>query len=810
MTTITSAKETSPILIAAQQACDLIAPVWPLDQFIAVNPWWSHSDQPLEDCIATLTARGRVSGLMPPDYYSQLWRQGHIKRPHLQHVINQSPDADFTPETLLEALEQQPKTYKTPLMTDTIDQHRNLVRLMPWQEEVTHQISQFCGAFFDRGQASWKPHQNESLYAAWRHTLIGDKGIGLLMAEPDIYHTFRTLPESPIALLETALEELAVPEADWLVYCHSLLLSVKGWAAWCSYLGWQADLKGDQDDHSLQLLCIRLAWELILFRHYDDKQARQRFLQHLAKDQWRQQSARQQQQALWLWQEAMEYAFQSQLIAKLNNTPEKKPAPAPKLQAAFCIDVRSEVYRRHLEAQNDDIQTIGFAGFFGLPVNYKPNETPYVRPQLPGLLAPQYTVGHREMRSDEHKQRLLQSWRQFKKGAPSAFTFVESAGLFYAYKLLKKTLFPGHGDNHPINGCTQVSPPQLLHRCNSDQTIELSEKVQLAESILTGLGLLENFAPVVLLVGHGSQSHNNPHAAALDCGACCGQTGEVNSRALAHLLNDSQVRDELSNKGWAIPDTTCFVPALHNTTTDEVSLFDQQHYPQLDHKLITEIRSWLDRASAGCRLERMHSFDHKVTHSDKQVRALIKRSYDWSQVRPEWGLANNACFIIAPRSRTAAINLEGRSFLHDYNAAKDPDFSLLELILTAPMLVTHWINFQYYASVVDNPNYGSGNKVLHNVVGGNIGVFEGNGGDLRTGLSLQSLHDGNQWMHQPLRLSVFVQAPQDAIDRILEKHPHVRQLVDNQWLYLFSLGEQIEQRTKAGWQAMPSPEQDNA
>ena len=159
-------------------------------------------------------------------------------------------------------------------------------------------------------------------------------------------------------------------------------------------------------------------------------------------------------------------------------------------------------------------------------------------------------------------------------------------------------------------------------------------------------------------------------------------------------------------------------------------------------------------------------------------------------MRPEWALANNAAFIAAPRERTAGLDLEGRAFLHDYRWREDPDFQVLELIMTAPMVVAHWINMQYYASTVDNRRFGSGNKVLHNVVGGALGVLEGNGGDLRTGLALQSLHDGTRWMHEPLRLSVFIEAPWQAIDEVIGRHVMVRQLVENGWLHLFALDEQ--------------------
>ena len=168
------------------------------------------------------------------------------------------------------------------------------------------------------------------------------------------------------------------------------------------------------------------------------------------------------------------------------------------------------------------------------------------------------------------------------------------------------------------------------------------------------------------------------------------------------------------------------------------------------------------------------------------VKKFLARSRDWAQLRPEWGLANNASFIVAPRALTRNIDLEGRSFLHDYTWQNDTDYAVLELIITAPMIVTNWINLQYYASVVDPVKYGSGNKMLHNVVGDHIGVFEGNGGDLRIGLPIQSVHDGDNWRHQPLRLSVYIAAPTDAISKIVNAHCAVRELLDNGWLFLFA------------------------
>jgi uncharacterized protein YbcC (UPF0753/DUF2309 family) len=194
----------------------------------------------------------------------------------------------------------------------------------------------------------------------------------------------------------------------------------------------------------------------------------------------------------------------------------------------------------------------------------------------------------------------------------------------------------------------------------------------------------------------------------------------------------------------------------------------------------------------------------------KLQREIEQRSRDWAQVRPEWGLAGNAALIAAPRSRTRGLSLEGRVFLHDYDSSHDPEDKILELIMTAPMVVASWINLQYFASTANNAQFGSGNKNLHNLVGG-IGVCLGNGGDLQVGLPWQSVHNGRHVVHHPLRLSVFIEAEPEAINRVIARHAHVRELVDHQWIHLFSIGDQGDsfqryegkQKWSAGLPAFP-------
>jgi uncharacterized protein YbcC (UPF0753/DUF2309 family) len=277
---------------------------------------------------------------------------------------------------------------------------------------------------------------------------------------------------------------------------------------------------------------------------------------------------------------------------------------------------------------------------------------------------------------------------------------------------------------------------------------------------------------------------NNPHATALDCGACGGHTGEANARVAAAILNDRQVRAGLGVRGIEVPDDTWFLGCLHDTTTDDIAIFDEARAPASHKADLAQARIWLAQATTLSRLERTTLL--RIPPGPDAEARVIARSRDWAQVRPEWGLAGNAAFIAAPRSRTRGIDLGGRAFLHDYDWQNDQGFGVLELILTAPMVVASWINLQYYGSTVNNRAFGAGNKVLHNVTG-TIGVLEGNAGDLKIGLPWQSVHDGQRFVHEPLRLNVIVEAPRDAINAVIEKSEALRLLVDNRWVHLFAM-----------------------
>jgi hypothetical protein len=367
------------------------------------------------------------------------------------------------------------------------------------------------------------------------------------------------------------------------------------------------------------------------------------------------------------------------------------------------------------------------------------------------------------------RKRVGRAWKAFQLSAVSNFSFVEACGLGFGGKLLADGLGwrKGAAEEGPTDLCAEA---------------DLAARVALAAGALRNLGLTSGFARLVLLCGHGSETANNPYGSSLDCGACGGNAGLTSARVAAQTLNEAAVREGLRADGIDVPAETWFVAGLHNTTTDEVTLVEEGNELPAVRAAMGELRARLAKAGVVARGHRLPTLGLRAGREG----AVGERSRDWAQVRPEWGLAGNAMFVAAPRSLTANLDLGGRAFLHNYDWRTDESAAVLELIMIAPMVVANWINLQYYASTVNNAKFGSGNKVIHNVVG-MLGVVQGNGGDLQVGLPWQSVHGGRKFVHEPLRLNVLLAAPRERIVGVLRKQAGVAELVANRWLHLFAL-----------------------
>lgn len=780
-----------------------VAPLWPLRDYVAVNPFLGLADRRFLDAYRQIKAVRDCELLADPSHYESLILRGEVTPADLEQALIQCASEypgwfdGITREKIVAHLvrdaqqSEQPGSSEYQRLYYTLAEIVDRVEGGAWTSHIINDVTRHCAAHYDQGQAAWpSPWKNLPLYTAWRRSasmnprmdMLGLKGYRALVA---------SLPPSPRDAIVRLLNKLGVAEAYWpgLLLCQ--LMSVAGWASYVKYSQQDKPSFDPGSDDLVGLIAIRLAYDVaLLYSGHAGAETDAVLEQALPARPGLAEDLPPSADVLirYAMQVAVEAAYRRKTLSQIDaNPPSEQPFDSRKaVQMVFCIDVRSEVVRRHLESLDDAIETMGFAGFFGVPIEYVTPGQHKGDAHCPVLLKPTLRACDRASDNSEAgdalraagRQRWGGAWKRFKNSAVSCFSFVESLGLLYAVKLIGNTFV------RPVRAvsgarCGEAGHLELQHQPSlpghAAQAVEVDSRVALCAGILKNLGLTEGFARLVVVCGHEAGVVNNPYKAGLACGACGGHSGAPNARVVAGMLNDPRVRAGLADQGIAIPQDTWFVPAVHDTTTDQIRLMDTGGLPASHEADVRQLDQWIDEAGRLTRAERSGRL------SEQDGESLMRRGRDWSEVRPEWGLAGNAAFIVAPRSRTRGLDLGGRVFMHNYDPAKDPDHSVLELILTAPMIVTSWINLQYYASATDNQHFGSGTKTLHNVVG-NFGVLSGNGGDLKTGLPWQSVHDGAQLQHQPLRLLVIVESTRAALDTIIRKHASVRDLVENGWL----------------------------
>ncbi|QQL45566.1 YbcC family protein [Sulfuriroseicoccus oceanibius] len=778
---------TSKWITAAQTAANRIPPLWPLKHFVAVNPFLNMTGESFAQVAARMAKAVPGGMLINRSFFRGKYVDGQITEASLEQAIAALEstgqlvlDEGDTAPTLheLEAwlYSAEPTSPHIGTFADTIDR----IHQSRWAATITEEISRWMGAYLDEGQAIWtQPWQGQSLFSAWLEAASIDRN-----AELAGLHHFRkfvqALPQDPLAAIEK-LADLADTKVegaeDWF---HRELLSVGGWASCLEY----RKREGISQDGAIALLAIRLAYDVALLQQFDtptlraywrkqvlvrDAQADRRLLLHL------------------VWQEALELTHADSLLATLKSTTETPAAPTTRASAqlVFCIDVRSEPMRRAIEKHDSTIETMGYAGFFGMPIAKRAFGSQHGTTHCPVIVQPPYEVceapadnEQTELEKVHNKRSLGGVFKSFKDSAVSCFSFVEAGGLNYSWPLLRDGFLRKAPNHH-----SDLAPrTDLQHEsCGIPQ----ADQPELAKGLVRALNLDAHSARLVVLCGHGASTKNNPYDSGLQCGACGGHSGDFNAKLAAQIMNDPAVRESLAADGMALPEDTLFLAGRHDTTTDTITLFDPDQIPASHRDDVARLEQSLATACNHAQVARAPQLGITETDPAKVAAALAERTDDWSQVRPEWGLAGNGAFIIAHRDTNKHHDLGGRAFLHHYESENDPQGAVLQAILGGPMVVGSWINLQYYASTANHQVFGSGNKVLHNV-NGTHGVQLGNGGDLKSGLPLQSIHDGTNWVHEPVTLKVFVDAPADKVRAALDSQPTAKELVDNHWLRLYA------------------------
>jgi hypothetical protein len=506
--------------------------------------------------------------------------------------------------------------------------------------------------------------------------------------------------------------------------------------------------------------------------------------------------------------EAYERTYRRQVLDALaarRALPADEPAEPPRAQFVFCIDEREESIRRAVEEQHPGYITFGAAGFFGVAIDYQGLYDREPAAHCPVVVTPGHEVHEQPVHTDlgwhALRQRLRDRWHTLERRALSASrTLTGGAGMSFvlgpvsAVRTLAHIVAPRVssrvGDRMvaalaPLPG-TRLStfrPEDAPAPRRKPLGFSLTESVDRVTATLTNLGLTRDFAPIVVVLGHGSTSLNNPHESAHDCGACGGRRGGANARLFADMANRPDVREGVRGKGIDIPEGTWFVGALHDTASDEVLYYDLEQLPVSHAAVFREAYAVLERARRENAQERSRRFDDApldITPEDA-LRHVEGRSTKLAQPRPEYGHCTNAICIVGRRALTRGLHLDRRAFLVSYDPTIDPSGAVLERILAAVGPVGAGISLEYYFSSVDNERFGCGTKLPHNVTG-LIGVMNGHQSDLRTGLPLQMVE-----IHEPMRLLLIVDATPETLLAIAGRQAEVAELVVGQWIQLVAV-----------------------
>jgi uncharacterized protein YbcC (UPF0753/DUF2309 family) len=483
----------------------------------------------------------------------------------------------------------------------------------------------------------------------------------------------------------------------------------------------------------------------------------------------------------------------------------QRPRPArPAVQLAFCIDDREEAYRRHLEAAAPEVVTYGVAGFFGIPIRWRGVDDDVATSLCPPVVTarnrvgesvrPAFSVGAARADARRRAKAVFIAGLQRLRTRPLETAVVAPvAALALSLWLPLRLWSPGIAGRlerlaHAYGGPT---PPTELSWIGETPTpregevegFTFDDAAARVAATLRNIGLVAGFAPLVVGVGHTSHAQNNPHRAAYDCGACGGRHGGPNARVFAAMANHPEVRSRLAADGIAIPGDTWFLGAEHDTADETVRFYDGLDLPEHLVEPFVRLQAWLDLAGAESAHERCRKFVSAPVAPTRRAarRHVATRTDDWFQPRPELGHATNAAAIVGRRARTEQLFLDRRAFLVSYDPSLDPDARLLEGILTAVGPVGAGINLEYYFSTVDDERFGCGTKLTHNLLG-MIGVLDGAGGDLRTGLPRQMTE-----IHDAMRLLLVVEQTPEALLEIAGRQPIVGELVVGGWVQLVSL-----------------------
>ncbi len=774
----------------------VVGPAWPLRDLVAVNHLAGTVGLPFADIDATAREVHGASIYSAPADYLRLFESGDIPATVVEATLERS--ARTTPESML------PATLgglidATRAAATQPDPHTRNIREEADVDPVAAVTGLWCRAAWSAAHTGQRGPWTLLRQAAAEAS--SDRAVDALCGRTGAAAWLRSLPVEPLAALAILLGSRSESERALDVG----FAAVRALPGWAGHAQWRA--RGGNDDALASLVATYVAVSM-LFRaplataeSTADPLAPQPRWEPLAE----------------VWQQALEANFRDPLVAGVlagaQHGESWAAQPVVRASLVFCIDVRSERMRRAIERTGPYL-TYGYAGFFGAALRYQTDDGAAFD-QCPALISPTRSVSVAGDAADNRgslRHALRQAQNVVSSAAVLPLVVAEFGGLLAGAASAAANRMPvrWRAAGQRWGSIPERWGPRDLDLPGETFTVDrvsagrgsapapaygIADLTGMARDFLRLTGATAPFGELIVIVGHGATVENNAFAAGYDCGACGGNSGHINARVLAHALNHPEVRANLAAEGWHLPDSCSAIAAVHDTTTDEIT-FDP--YSVVDRGALAALSADLEEARDAVIAERLPLLPTAPDAQGSVARAVAaRRGTDWAQPVPEWGLAGNAAFIVGPRQLTAHLDLQGRVFLHSYDAAADDaDSSALRTILTAPVVVAHWINSQYYLSTVAPTVFGAGDKTTHNVVG-DVGVTSGAHGDLRLGLPWQAVRPEDPANrsaamanangaglvgHQALRLLVVVAAEPSTVAKIVAEDVTLSGLLASSWI----------------------------
>lgn len=682
----------------------------------------------------------------------------------------------------------------------------DLVDIDP-RKRANEALVDLCASFLDRGAAKWAPqfrhlgflyffgHLECLGFASWR-------SYARSIAKRVMARKNCELSELAETVLMENLEFFGVPPDEWTCTVRSMMLDVRGWAGMFRRmqthpLECPPRAKVDLMDFAVvQIILLRCSMESLARQSgWDDRSCSfATWLNKAPKVREKSDQSLHHPSAIAFVdqnsdsRETLEIEFERTLLNAIgtNSFSHHFGSSRPFLQLITCIDDRECSVRRHVEASNEEgfrVESFGVAGFFGVPIRYKPIDGREQMILAPEGANPSATLVESSCSLAKFRWRRFVAARLGLMWERASFSPLGSLALSFLapFTLGKLWLVSFTPTLYRLTSgrLTEFFVPKPKTTFNSP--FEAKEAAKLLASTMKDIGLTRLFGDVIVVLGHGSVSSNNPFFAAYNCGACGGREGGPNARLWAHLANDKNVRALLkANHDVHIPDDTVIVGAVHNTTADTVEFFDLECLSESQLENFAKAKSLIEKACAKNALERCGKFllASHVQSPEEALNCVQTRSSDIAEVRPELNHATNAAVVIGRRLLTRGLFLDRRVFLPSYDPFSDDNRGTnLEHVLAPALLVCSGINLEYLFSTVSAEAHGAGTKAPLNIVG-NVGVLQGTSGDLRPGLPSQMTE-----MHTPIRAIYVVDAPVERVQAVLSRRQNdLQKLVLNEWV----------------------------